>query len=275
MSKIEDAIRKASLKHGVSRRQSRDGEATFPNDAGESSLEPLNRHAPVRFRLQAGRKFQPAREALARNRIIHDGFAEDALNGYKMLRTRIQQELRSNEWKTLAITAAHDGAGKTVTAINLAITLALHGHHEIYLVDLDMRNPGVADCLDLPQDIPGLASFLSSDRPVRDLLWDVGIPNLMVLASRDRMTDSSERITSKRMTDMLSSFKSASPNPIVIVDLPPVLTADDAVAIAPFVDGILLVASERETTREDFKHALESLSSANILGVVLNKAQAR
>src|SRR5690606_27921860 len=129
----------------------------------------LDRRAPVIFRLQAGMKFEPAKEDLERNRIIHDGISEEALTGYKMLRTRVQQELSNNNWKTLAITAARDGAGKTVTAINLAITLALYGHHEIYLLDLDLRNPGIADAFGMPQDIPGLASYIDSDRPVRDL----------------------------------------------------------------------------------------------------------
>ncbi|MEX2123286.1 MAG: CpsD/CapB family tyrosine-protein kinase [Woeseia sp.] len=273
MSKIEDAIRKASLHHEVARRQSFDGGSEA--DATDPASLSLNRRAPVLFRLQPGLKFEPAVEDLERNRIIHDGFPEAALTGYKMLRTRIQQSLAGNDWKTLAITAAHDGAGKTVTAINLAITLASHGGHEIYLVDLDLRNPSIAEYLGLPQEIPGLRSYLDSARPIRDLLWDVGVQNLAVLANRDRMDDSSERITSKRMQDMISSFRSASPHPIVIFDLPPVLTADDAVAIAPFVDGVLLVASEGETTRDDFKSALELLRNANIVGVVLNKADAR
>jgi protein-tyrosine kinase len=274
MSKIEEAIRKASLHHEAARRQGQEM-ARESADATDPTSSALNRRAPVLFRLQPGLKFQPARADLERNRIIHDGFSDAALTGYKMLRTRIQQDLSSNNWKTLAVTAAHDGAGKTVTAINLAITLASHGHHEIYLVDLDLRNPAVADYLGLPQDIPGLVSYLDGGRPIRDLLWDVGIPNLAVLANRDRMDDSSERITSKRMQDLISAFRSASPHPIVIFDLPPVLSADDAVAISPFMDGILMVASEGETTREDFKHALELLQNANIVGVVLNKADGR
>ena len=273
MSKIEDAIRKASLHHETAARQ-RTFESELDN-ATDSASPPLNRRAPVRFRLQPSLKFQPAVDDLERNRIIHQGFSEAAVTGYKMLRTRLQQSLAGNEWKTLGITAAHDGAGKTVTAINLAITLASHGGHEIYLVDLDLRNPAIADCFGLPEDIPGIVSYLDGNRPVRDLLWDVGVENLAVLANRDRMENSSERITSKRMQDMLASFKSASPNPIVIFDLPPVLEADDAVAIAPFVDGMLLVVSEGETDREDFKGTLELLHHANIIGVVLNKAEVK
>ena len=274
MSKIEDAIRKASLHHEGARRHAfdsqREVDATDP-----ASSEPLNRRAPVLFRLQPGLKYQPAVDDLERNRIIHYGFPEDAVTGYKMLRTRVQQALSGNDWKTLAVTAPHDGAGKTVTAVNLAITLASHGGHEIYLVDLDLRNPAIADCFGLPQDIPGLASYLDGGRPIRELLWDVGVENLAVLASRDRMQNSSERITSKRMQDMIAAFRTASPHPIVIFDLPPVLVADDAVAIAPFVDGMLLVASEGQTAREDFKGTLELLHHANIVGVVLNKSDLR
>jgi capsular exopolysaccharide synthesis family protein len=275
MSKIEDAIRKASLHHEGARRHAFDTSQRESDATDPASAEPLNRRAPVLFRLQPSLKFQPAVDDLERNRIIHYGFPEDAVTGYKMLRTRVQQALSGNDWKTLAVTAAHDGAGKTVTAVNLAITLASHGGHEIYLVDLDLRNPCIADCFGLPQDIPGLASYLDGNRPIRELLWDVGVENLAVLASRDRMQNSSERITSKRMQDMITAFRTASPHPIVIFDLPPVLVADDAVAIAPFVDGMLLVVSEGETAREDFKGTLELLHHANIVGVVLNKSDVR
>jgi Mrp family chromosome partitioning ATPase len=107
------------------------------------------------------------------------------------------------------------------------------------------------------------------------ILWNVGVENLVVLASRDRFPDSSERITSKRMQDLIKTFKKASPKPIIIFDLPPVLAADDAVAVSPNVDGVLMIASERETRREDLSHAMDLLKGANVLGVVLNKSGGR
>lgn len=271
MSKIEEAIRKASLHHEEARRR---GAAGRP-DPDPTAPGTLKGRAPVLYRLQATRKFQPTRDVLERHRIIHPGFSESALTGYKMLRTRVQQELSTNGWKSLAITAAHDGAGKTVTAINLAITLASHGGHEVYLVDLDLRSPCIADYLGLPDDISGLYAYLEGARTVQDLLWNIGFENLAVLANRDSMADSSERIVSRRMQEMYSALSSASPNPIVVFDLPPVLTADDAVAMSPFVDAMLMVASEGETSRDDFKGALELLHNANLIGVVLNKADAR
>lgn len=273
MSKLEEAIRKAGQHHEAARRQNyeRGDEAERTDPTSQS----MAGRAPVLFRLQPSHKFQPSVGDLEQNRIIHDGYPETALTSYKMLRTRIQQHLSHNEWKTLAITAPHDGAGKTVTAINLAITLASHGGHEVYLVDLDLRNPAIANYLGLPEEIPGMRAYLDGDRPLRDLLWDVGVPNLVVVANRDQMDDSSERITSKRMQELIDGLKRASPNPIVIFDLPPTLTADDAVALSPFVDGMLLVASEGETSRENFKSALELLRHVNVVGVVLNKAEER
>jgi len=270
MSKIEEALRKASARHDKIRLRG-------PVDNSEKNErhdidDTQSRLAPVLYRLEAGRKHSPDNDVLERNRVVHDGFSDEVLNSYKMLRTRILQEYNANQWKTLAITAPHDGAGKTVVAINLAITLASHGGHEIFLVDLDMRNPSIADYLDLPTDIPGLAAYFNGLADLTSILWDVGVENLAVLANRDRLPDSSERITSKPMQQLIDSLKSGSPKPIIIFDLPPVLTADDAVAISPMVDGMLMVAAEGETPREDLAHGLDLLRTANVLGVVLNKS---
>lgn len=270
MSKIEEAIRRASQHNAGLRRERIAGRA---DDSSQDDT--LNRFAPVLYQLQAACKHIPSVRALEEHRIIHDGFSEAALNSYKMLRTRVVQYFSANDCKTLAITAPHDGAGKTVTAINLAITLASHGGHEIFLVDLDLRNPSVANCFDLPAELPGLTAYLDKKADLSSILWNVGVDNLMVLANRDQMPDSSERITSKPMQELIKTLKAASPKPIVIFDLPPVLTADDAVALSPYVDAILMVASERETPREDLSHAMDLLRSSNVLGVVLNKTGRR
>ena len=271
MSKIEDAIRKASLRHDRVRLRRSAGEELADEDIS-SSDDTFNRLAPVLYRLQAGCRHVPSVRVLEKHRIIHDSFSEAALTSYKMLRTRILQEYDTHDWKTLAITAPQDGAGKTVTAINLAITLASQGGRDVFLVDLDLRNPSIADYFDLPAEMAGMTAYLDRNADLSSILWNVGIDNLVILASRDRLTDSSERITSKRMQELIRTLKKASPRPIVVFDLPPVLTADDAVAVSPFIDGMLMVASERETRREDLSHALDMLRGANVLGIVLNKS---
>ena len=273
MGKIEEAIRKASLSRNVDKKQGTDDQ-----DAGGQvgdAAAAQSRLVPVQFRLQPGCKHDLDTKTLKRNRIIHDGYPEEALTHYKMLRTRILQRLNANSWTTLAITAAHDGAGKTVTAINLAITLASHGGHGVYLIDFDMRNPAIAEYLGLPADNPGFAAYFDGSAQLTDVLWDVGIENLVVMANRDRIADSSERLTSIRMQELFASFRSMMPRPIAIVDLPPVLTADDAVAVSPNVDGTLMVVSEGETSRADLGQAVGMLRDSNFIGVILNKAGRR
>jgi capsular exopolysaccharide synthesis family protein len=267
MSKLEKAIRKASVSREKAAR--RPGGGTIDDNS-----DTLNR-LPVPYQLKAGRKHTPEAKTLERHRIITDGFSDEALSHYKMLRTRILQQMNSNGWSTLGITAPHDGAGKSITAINLAITMASQGDHEIFLVDLDMRNPSIAEYFGLPQKIAGLAGYLDGGIDLQDILWDVGVDNLVVLANRDRVRDSSERITSRNMQKLIQDLKSALPKSIVIFDLPPVLTADDPVAIAPYIDGFLMVVAEGETPRDDLAHAVDLMRSANSLGLVLNKSGGR
>lgn len=267
MSKLEKAIRRASERHDVNRSRRTEG-ATLEGEVTETG----SRLAPVLYRLQAQCHHTPTLAHLSKNRIVHPGYPETALASYKMLRTKVLQALDTNDWKTLAITAPNHGAGKTLTAINLAITLASHGDHDIFLVDMDLRNPSIAELFDLPEELAGITAYLDLGADLTSVLWSVGIDNLAVLANRDRIRASSELITSRKMRELISTFRHGAPRPIIIFDLPPILTTDDAVAISPYMDAILVVASERETERDSLYQSLDLLSGKNVLGVVLNKA---
>lgn len=274
MSKLEKAIRRASVSREKLGRQ-RKGSDMADGAMIDENSDTLNQ-LPVPYALKAGRKHKPPAKMLEQHRIITDGYSDQALTNYKMLRTRVLQLMNNNAWSTLAVTAPHDGAGKSLTAINLAITLASQGDHQIFLLDLDMRNPSIAEYFGLPrEEIIGLARYLDDDIDLQEILWDVGVDNLVVLANRDRVSDSSERITSKKMQQLIHILKNASPKSIVIVDLPPILTADDPVAISPYIDGFLMVVSEGETPRDVLAHAIDLLHNANFLGLVLNKSGRR
>lgn len=267
MSKLEKAIRRASEQHGANRSSRREG-STYEGEVTETG----SRLSPVLYRLQAQCHHAPSMAHLSKNRIIHPGYPEQALASYKMLRTKVLQALDGNDWRTLAVTAPNHGAGKTLTAINLAITLASHGDHDIFLVDMDLRNPSIAEHFDLPEEIAGITAYLDSGADLTSVLWSVGIDNLAVLANREKIPSSSELITSRKMRELIATFRHGAPRPIIILDLPPVLTTDDAVAISPYMDAILVVASERETERDSLYQALDLLRGKNVLGVVLNKS---
>ena len=207
------------------------------------------------------------------SRIINDGFDLDGATPYKMLRTRVLQKMDKNGWRVLAVTASHEGAGKTITAINLAMMIARSGGRRVYLLDLDLRKPGVARSLGIDNVSAGVGDYLSGKQKIKDILWSVGVDNLFVVAGKGRFDHSSELLVSEPMNELVSAIRADPSEPIIIIDLPPVLAADDALAIAPIIDSLLFVVAEGETKRADITHSLELLRDVNLLGVVLNKSR--
>jgi protein-tyrosine kinase len=268
MSKIEKAIRKV-----VKDREFGADRADSANDASNAASSPISRQrAPAIIKIEPGQRFELDPAVLERNRIIHPGFQESALNSYKMLRTRVVQLIEDNNWQTIAIVSAKQGAGKTVTAINLAMTMAGYRHHHVYLLDLDLRKPDVAPDLGLPEDFVGLEDYLAGKTPINQVLWDIGIDGLTVAPSCNSVRDSSELITSGGMGSLFSTILSSVTNPVIILHLPPILSADDVLAVAPNIDGMLLVVAEGTTAREDLSRAMDLLRTTNVIGVVLNKS---
>ena len=189
-----------------------------------------------------------------------------------MLRTRVFQLLEDNDWQTIAVSSAQQGAGKTTTAINLAMAMAGYRHRNVYLLDLDLRKPGIAPDLGLPRDFPGLEDYLAGKASMNQVLWDIGIDGLTIAPSCNSIRDSSEMITSGGLGSLFSTILSSTTNPVIVLHLPPILSADDALAVAPTVDGMLLVVAEGTTSREDLGRAMDLLRTTNVIGVVLNKS---
>jgi capsular exopolysaccharide synthesis family protein len=210
---------------------------------------------------------------LAKSRIIHEESALNVVTPYKMLRTRVLQNMDRSGSRVLAVSASHESAGKTITAINLAIMVARSSGRSVYLLDLDLRKPGVARSLGIDNVSAGIGDFLAGDKKFEEVLWNVGIDNLFVAASRGRFDNSSELLVSNPMTDLISAIRADASHPIIIIDLPPVLAADDALAVTPVIDSLLFVVAEGETKRSDIMHSLELLRDVNLLGVVLNNSR--
>ena len=178
-----------------------------------------------------------------------------------------------NDWRIMAVTAADESAGKTLTAINLAMTVAQSGRSKVFLVDFDLRKPSIAKTLGINNLKRGLGDYLTDKKDLGDVLWSVGVENLVVVPSMGRIENSSELLTSTPMRELLSAMESQEDESVVIVDLPPVLVTDDAMAIAPMVDSMLFVVAEGQTKRADVSHSLELLEDVDLAGVVLNKSK--
>lgn len=210
------------------------------------------------------------RNLLARNRVITDEIDPSVRTAYKMLRTRVLQRMRAHGWRSLAVTSATQGDGKSLTAINLAISIAGDVNHNICLVDLDLRHSSIANYLGLKAKV-GVSDCLSRQVTADQIFIRPDIERLVVAPNVRQVAHSSEMLSSPAMYE-LNEMLISDPNRIVIYDTPPLLSADDMLAFEPVTDAILLVVSEGKTSRTDSVKAYELLENVNVIGTVLNRS---
>jgi len=188
-----------------------------------------------------------------------------------MLRTRLLHRARNSNWTTIAVTSAGPNDGKTLTVVNLALSLAREKSREIVLLDLDMRNPSVCRALGV---YPGheLRDYLEHGQLIEKLFFTVGSENLLIAGSVTPTENASELLAGAIFDELIATLKRGTVDPIVLIDLPPILVTDDALVLAPRVDAVLVVASEGMTNRSELEKALHLLSEFPVAGVVLNRA---
>ena len=189
----------------------------------------------------------------------------------KILSTQVSQRLRQNRWNTLAVTSPREGAGKTLVAINLAVSLAMEFHQTAMLVDADLSHPRVRHAYGLPRG-PGLSDYLLTDVPVEQVLVNPGIPGLVIFPGGAPLSNSSEMLGSQKMRRLVRELKERYSSRIVVFDVAPLLTSPDVLAFAPYVDAALMVVEDGKTPREEVSRAAELLGSTPLLGTVLNKS---
>lgn len=235
-----------------------------PERTSERSRAPVARHPSTRLPFDVVR----ARE----NRVVMPDDPGAAAQAYRMLRTQVLQRVRRDDVRALGIVSAADGEGKTLTAINLALGIAAETNQDVLLVDLDLRRPSVASVLGLtpPQ---GLEGWFASVTPIGDVCYGLeGVDRLEIIPTLAPVGGSSGMLASRRAQEMLLELKSAQSHGLVIIDLPPVLLTDDFLTVAPVLDGVVLVASEGVTKREDIVRTLELIGNTRLVGTVLNRA---
>lgn len=195
-----------------------------------------------------------------------------AVAAYKILRTKVLQRMKHEGWNALAVTSPGQGEGKTLTAVNLAISIAQEVNHTVLLVDFDLRHPRVHEYMGYRPE-KGVSDFVFNGAELSDVMFNPGIERMVVLPGREPVFNSSEVLSSPKMVALVEELKSRYPSRIVVFDLPPVLSADDALAFSPYVDGALLVIEDGATTKDEVAQTLDYLSATPVIGTVLNKAE--
>ena len=194
------------------------------------------------------------------------------IDAYKILRTQVTQRLRENGWNVVGVTSPGYGEGKTLTAVNLAVSLAMETTQTVLLVDSDLSDPTVHQVFGLKNCL-GLADYLLDDQPVEDLLVHPGIGRFVLLPGGRALSNSTEILTSPKMVALVEELKHRYPSRIVVFDLPPLLHTADVLAFSPYTDALLMVVEEGKTTGEEVQRALTLVKGSRpVLGTVLNKA---
>ncbi len=193
---------------------------------------------------------------------------------FDILRTRLLQAMQERGWTKIAITSPTHGCGKTFVAANLALSLARRPSSRTVLLDLELRQPGLAKLLGL-QDIGPIRDFLTSDQPLESHFRRVGRTLALGLNSTP-MADAAETLQEPSTAQSLAAMMAQLEPDMVIIDAPPVLVNDDVLALLPQVDAVLLVVDGTKTTAEEVR-ACERLFADRcpLMGVVLNRAQDR
>jgi len=191
---------------------------------------------------------------------------------YRMLRTRILQRTRSNRWNTIGVTSPAPGDGKSLTALNLALAIAREGNSNVFLIDLDMRSPKMCQYLGAIPPVE-IIDYFTGDAPPQDVLFSIGVDNLTLAGTLTRTDQASELLATGRVEELFEYIRGVAPEPLIIVDLPPLLSTDDAIIIAPKVDACLLVLSEGKSRRDGAAKALELLSDFKLAGIILNRSK--
>ena len=194
----------------------------------------------------------------------------DALEYYKVLRAQIQQRAVANSWNTIMVTSPHPGEGKTLTTINLALTMSREFSQTVLLVDADLKYQDVHKYLGYAHPF-GLADYLDGDMPLSEVIVWPGVEKLTIISGGKTVHGSTEMLTSPRMKSLMREMKTRYEGRYVLFDVPPVLNSSDAISFAHLVDAILLIVEEGRTTMADVQRAISLLPEEKMLGIAMNR----
>ena len=187
---------------------------------------------------------------------------------YKTLRTNIRFMLRDHKCKRISITSSEASEGKSITLVNLAISLA-EDEQRVLLIDADMRRPALSRLL-VEKASPGLSEVLG-----QGVAWDEAIrkdvyPNLDVLYAGEIPPNPSELLGGETMQQMIETMSERYD--YILVDTPPVGVVSDASVVTNLLDGVLLLVRHNWARKETVRRAVDNLAKAGVkpLGYVLN-----
>ena len=208
-------------------------------------------------------------KVVAENRCVGALARPCEIDSYKVLRTQVSQLTKKEGKNTIMITSARPGEGKTLTAINLALSFAMEFDQTVLLVDCDLKQQSIHKILGI-ESRQGLADYLVNGTDLSQLIMWPGIEKFTLISGGRTIAEASEVLSSAKMKALMSEIKSRYHDRYIFFDMPPVLSVTDALAFAPLVDAILMVVRADKTSIQDIKKAVDLIPKEKFLGFVLN-----
>jgi protein-tyrosine kinase len=201
--------------------------------------------------------------------ILQDNRIADQI---KILRTQVMDRMKSLGGNTLLVTSANSNEGKTLIALNLAISLSQEVGQTVLLVEADMRTSSIDHFLGLSIG-KGLSDVLTNKADIPETLINPGIDKLVILPAGRSITSSAELLGSPRMESIVNEMKIRYPDRFIIFDGPPMLSFADPLVFSRFIDGILLVVEAEKTSKKDIAKVMTLLKDKPVIGAIYNKAK--
>jgi protein-tyrosine kinase len=188
---------------------------------------------------------------------------------FKVLRGKILFPVSGNPPRSILVTSAVPGDGKSFIASNLAVNMAQNIGETVLLVDCDLRRPCIHKNFGF-NHVKGLSEHLSNHTKLGDLLLKTMVDKLTLLPAGTPPANPSEILSSAKMADLIDELKSRYDDRYLIIDSPPPMMAPETSAIAKRVDGIIVVIKCGSTPLDLLDELIENLGKEKILGAVIN-----
>jgi len=186
---------------------------------------------------------------------------------FRLLATRLQQLQQSRRFKSVLLTSALAGEGKSLFIVNLAVSLAHGGQQRVLVVDADLRKSGISPIFDVNGRM-GLREWHQTNRPISEFICRIPDINVWVLPAGQTIVDPLELLKSLRMADVLTSLTATFD--WVLIDSPPLLPLADAEIMSRICDGTMIVVRREKSPKGALKQALERVAPSKLTGVLLN-----
>ena len=189
---------------------------------------------------------------------------------FRFLRSQIIYPAHGEPPRTIMVTSAVTGDGKTFVAANLAACIATGIKEHVLLLDCDLRDPSLYKVFGINTKHEGLSSYLTDKSDLAGLLCKTGVSKLTILPGGNSINNPSELLSSEKMQHLISDVRGRYPDRFVILDTTPLELTPETSVLVNQVDGVLMVVQYGKTPRKLVKSAIEKIGKKKLLGIVFN-----